>query len=362
MSPLEKLPVIRKSRQVAWREYRRRTVPKLVFGATIVVLCFLWLTELNSPSLVGQVEPTLVVVNSPKAGLLVDLKLERWQAVKAGDPVGRIVTTDPKVLASSLAVIQAEIQLLKLNLEPARYAMQYDRLRLDMMDHRASLAGMKVKLELAESELRRAQTLSKGKIDSDSAVEQLKGNRDKLKADIEQRAKLVADLEASLGPSGPDDQGSATPAGSPLEILRASIAVQEEKLRLAEAKMSPITLRAPIDGTVDIIRRHSGESVVAGEAIATINAHNSDRIVGYVLQPGSFRLAVGMPVQVRSRFGSKAYAPASVLTIGTQMEPVHPLLLPAASSPAPTLGLPIGISVPESLHLLPGEIVDLMVR
>ena len=170
MSPLEKLPVIRQSRQVAWREYRRRTVPKLVFGGTLLVLCLLWMTEINAPSLVGQVEPTLVVVNSPKAGLLVDLKLERLQVVKAGDPVGQIVTTDPKVLASSLAVIQAEIQLMKLNLEPARYAMQYDRLRLDMMDHRASLAGMKVKLELAESELRRAQTLSKGKIVSDSAV------------------------------------------------------------------------------------------------------------------------------------------------------------------------------------------------
>lgn len=362
MSPHEKLPVIRKSRHVAWREYRRRTVPKLVFGATIVVLCFLWLTEINSPSLVGQVAPTLVVVNSPKAGLLVDLQLEHLQVVKAGDPVGQIVTTDPKVLAASLAVIQAEIELMKLNLEPARFAMQYDRLRLDMMDHRASLAGMKVKLELAESELRRAKTLSKGKIVSDSAVEKLQGSRDKLKADVEQRTKLVADLEKSLGPSGPDGQGGATPAGSPLEILRASIAVQEEKLRLAEAEMSPITLRAPIDGTVDTISRHSGEVVTAGEPIATINAHTSDRIVGYVLQPGSFRIAVGTPVEVRSRFGAKAYGPATVLTIGTQMEPVNPLLLPPASSPVPTLGLPVGISIPESLHLLPGEVVDLMVR
>lgn len=364
MNPSHALSPIPRSRQVFWREYRRRVVPKLVFAGVLAALGVLWFAEIHSPSLVGQVEPAVAVLNSPKTGILVDFNLERLQTVKAGDVVGQIITTDPQVLSSTLAVIQAEIGLLKLNLAPGRYAIQYDRLRLEWLSERSRLAGLKVKLQQAESELRRAKTLAQSKIVADSALEKMQAARDKLQADIEQRTSLVADMEKSLARNGPqtaDTTGVGTP-GSTQDILRASIAVQEEKLRLSEAELSPVILRAPIDGTLDLIRHHSGETVLAGEPIATITALTSDHIVGYVRQPGSPRLTVGMPVEVRSRLSNKPYAQAAILTIGTRMEPINPLLLPPTSNPVPVLGLPVDISVPKNLNLLPGEIVDLVLR
>ena len=364
MNPAKPLPNIPRSRQVIWREYRRRIVPKLVFAAVLCGLVRLWQAEINAPSLVGQVEPFLAVVNSPKTGILTDFNLERLQSVKAGEQVGQIVTTDPKVLASTLAVIQAEIGLLRLNLEPGRFAIQYDRLRLDWMNQRASLAGLKVKLQQAESDLRRAKTLAQGKIVADSALEKMQATRDKLQADIEQRTSLVADMAKSLeahGPQSAENTAAGTP-GSTQDILRASVAVQEEKLRLSEAELSPIILRAPIDGTLDLIHHRAGETVLAGEPIATINALTSGHIAGYVRQPGPARLKVGMAVEVRSRLGNTPYGKGSILTIGTRMEPINPLLLPVTSSPVPVLGLPVDISVPKELNLFPGEVVDLVLR
>ena len=361
---MKSLPAIPKSRHVLWREFRQRFFPKLIFGGVLAALALLWFAEIHAPSLIGQVEPAMAVINSPKTGILLDFSMERLQTVKAGDPVGQIVTTDPKVLAATLAVIQAEVGLLKLNMEPGRYAIQYDRLRLDWMNQRASLAGLKVKFQQAESDLRRAKTLSQGKIVADSALEKMQAARDKLQADIEQRTSLVADMEKSLekhGPQAGETPGAGTP-GSTQDILRAAIAVQEEKLRLTEAELSPIILRAPIDGTLDLIRHHSGEAVIAGEPIATISALTSDHIAGYIRQPGSGQLTVGQEVEVRSRFGSKPYGKAAILTIGTRMEPINPLLLPPTSNPVLVLGLPVDISVPKNLSLLPGEVVDLVLR
>jgi multidrug resistance efflux pump len=44
----------------------------------------------------------------------------------------------------------------------------------------------------------------------------------------------------------------------------AAIAVQEAKLRLTEAELGPLLLRAPLDGVVAAIYHRSGEAVIAG--------------------------------------------------------------------------------------------------
>jgi hypothetical protein len=59
---------------------------------------------------VGQAEVVPANVSCYKPGMLAQLFVNRFQTVKAGDPVGQVLVTDPKILASSLAVIQAEIQ------------------------------------------------------------------------------------------------------------------------------------------------------------------------------------------------------------------------------------------------------------
>src|SRR5436190_19670473 len=83
--------------------------------------------------------------------------------------------------------------------------------------------------------------------------------------------------------------------------LIAAIAVQEAKLRQMEAELSPIILRAPMDGTVTMIYCRAGEAVTAGQPIASIATLNPVRIVGYMRPPILQEPAAGMKVQVRTR-------------------------------------------------------------
>src|SRR2546427_288566 len=267
------LPVIPTPLAQRWREFRFRIVPILVFSGVLLVLTVMWRRYVAPPTMVGQVEPITAYVTSPKPGTLAQLNLARMQRVKSGDPVAQVITTDPKVLTSSLAVIQAEIQLLRVNLQPVidqqRYAINYDRLRLDWLSQRVDLATARVKLQLAENDLRRASELFKDKIVSEKVFDQMKTARDKFQAEVEERAKLVAELEQNVQNLGlredPAERNQKPP--SPQDVLRASIEVQENKLRLTEAELSPLTLRAPMDGLVRVINHRSGEAINVGEPI-----------------------------------------------------------------------------------------------
>src|SRR5262245_24935287 len=98
---------------VRWRLARIRILPVAVFGTVVVSIGYLWKDHVASPMMVGQAEPVLANVSCYKPGVLADLTVNRFQPVKAGETVGRVLVTDPGVLASSLAVIQAEIELLR---------------------------------------------------------------------------------------------------------------------------------------------------------------------------------------------------------------------------------------------------------
>jgi multidrug resistance efflux pump len=141
--------------------------------------------------------------------------------------------------------------------------------------------------------------------------------------------------------------------------MRAAIAVQEEKLRLAEAELSPITLRVPIDGMVSKVHRRSGETILAGESILTISAQSSDHIIGYMRQPLPFEPKVGMAVQIRSRSSGRQICNSKILQVGTQMEPIGASSLSLANTHQLETGLPILINLPAELKLRPGELVEL---
>src|SRR6266480_4748547 len=362
------LPVIPTPPAQRWREFRFRAVPILAFLAVLLVLTAMWRQYVTPPTLVGQVEPITAYVTSPRPGTVAQLNLTRMQQVRAGDAVGQIITTDPKILASSLAVIQSEIQLLRVNLQPVmeqqRYAINYDRIRLDWLAQRVDLATARVKLQLAENDLRRTAELFKERIVSEKVFDQMKTAREKLQAEVEERTKLVAELEQNLQSlklrEDATESGQKPPA--PQDVLQASIAVQEEKLRLTEAELSPLTLRAPMDGMVSVINHHSGEAIISGEPIVTLSALSADRIVAYLRQPIVVEPAVGMSVEVRARSLKRAIGRGRILQVGTQMEAIDPALLPPSSFRAPILGLPVLVSLPPGLKLLPGEVVDLAIR
>src|SRR5262245_51248784 len=129
------LPVIPTPPAQYWREFRVRFLPFVIFAGALGTVVFLWRGNVAAPTVLGQVEAKLANISSHKAGILANLNLKPLQQIKAGELVAQVITTEPKILQSSLAIIEAEIRVLRLNLEPIlgtqRLAVDTDRLRLD---------------------------------------------------------------------------------------------------------------------------------------------------------------------------------------------------------------------------------------
>jgi len=343
-----------------WRDARLRLLPVLVFTAAVISLGILWRDHVASPAILGQVEPVEARVSCYKPGVLAQLSVARFQKVKAGDPVGQVLVTEPKILASSLAVIQAEIEMLRVNMQPIaaqqRNAMNYSQLRLDWMRQRAQLAMAKVNLQLAEAELRRTTELYKEKLVSEQLYEQASSAQQRFQNEVRELGQLVEEQANNF---------EALQLTNAIEIskitdqpLRAAIAAQEAKLRLTEAELSPITLQAPVDGMVDLIFHRPGEALPAREPIVAIAAFSAVRIVSYLRPPVVDEPKVGSKVQVRTRGPHRQVGAAEIVEVGTQFEPIAPALQTPLKLVTIELGLPIGISLPQNLKIRPGELVD----
>jgi len=356
--PLPRIPVPLKQR---WQDVRLKALPLLVFAAAIMLTALLWKQTVAAPTLVGQAEPVMANVSSYKAGVLAECSVLRFQKVRAGDTVGQVMVTDPKILASTLAVIQSEIELLRVNAKPIvaqqHNAMDYDHLRLLWMKQRAELATSKVNLQMAEAEHRRMEELFKDKIVSQRTFEQARAARDRLQSEISELSSMVAEGEnnfANLQPFNGNEISKVS--DSP---LLAAIAVQEAKLRQTEAELNPIVLKAPMDGIISAIHCRSGEAVTAGQPIASIASLNPVRIVGYLRAPVLEEPKVGMRVEVRTRGLRRETAPATIMEVGGQLEAMPAVLGGPLKLVSAELGLPLDISIPSELKIRPGEIVDI---
>ncbi len=355
-------PIPIPSRQ-RWLAVRHRVVPAATVGSAILLIAVLWNSHVAAPTMVGLVEPQLGSVSSPKPGVLAGLTVSRFQAVRAGEIIGHIIVADPKMVESTLTVIRAELDLLRANMNPIvtqqRNAVNYAQLRLDWMRQRAELASVKVNLQLAEAECHRSEELFKNKLVSQSDLDIAKANYGALQQQAEELTKLVADGEnsfASMQPTGTADISQISD-----EPMRAAVAVQDAKLRLTEAELSPIPLQSPMDGVVTMIFCGSGEAVVAGQPIVSIASAKPARIVGYLRPPFAIEPAAGDRVKLQTRGRHRVTVAAEILGVGVQLEPLPAVLGGASQFTATQQGLPVNISLPGNLSIRSGELVDVTV-
>lgn len=376
---MKELPPIPTPPALRWREFRFRVVPPVVFLSCLGLCWHLWVRNVAPTSLVGEVEVVREQVRCTLPGTVAKLEVDQFSRVRAGDVVAQVITTDPKVLESTLAVIRAEVELLRVSADPAlakeRNQLDHQRLRIEVLDQRAQLAVGRVSLQYAESELERISGLYRGSavsnVASKAEYDLALRDRDALLREIEERSGRLGQIEQELAflPSvNLTNALAATP-----DTLRAAIELQEAKLRLTEAQLQPITLTAPIDGTVSMVHRRRGESIVAGEPILTITSSQAERIIAYVLPPLSFEPEVGMTVEVRPRSFERRSGHGKILEVAEHMDLISPTLLLGASTRTGArsdpmmqlnnrpleVGLPIAISAPPELGLRPGEPVDL---
>ena len=343
------------------QDARMSLLPAAVFFGVILAVGLLWKDHVAAPSMVGQAEPVLAHVSSYKPGVLTGLSVSRFQKVKAGDVVGQVVVTDPKILSSSLAVIQSEIELLRVNMDPIakqqRTVMDYNQLQLEWMRERARLASAKVNLQLAETEYQRMEALYQDKIVAQRLYDQSKASKERLENEVSELTLLVEKAEANLKllqlTNAPDLAVIST------DPILAAISVQKTKLKLTEDELSPVLLKAPIDGVVTSIFFRSGEAVTPGQPIISIATETPVRIVGYLRVPILNEPKPGMEVEIRTRGTRRETGHAKIVEVGAQMEAIPLAMQGVARLIGTELGLPVDITLPTNLSIRPGELVDI---
>ncbi|MBI4657739.1 MAG: hypothetical protein HY735_02620 [Verrucomicrobia bacterium] len=342
-----------------WHEFRTGALPLVGFIAALAAVVFIWRERVGPAGLRGRIEAAQAAVASPQAGVITDLKVIRFQRVARGETVAVITPTDPRL---SLAMVQSELEVLRARLEPRlahqRNATDYERLRLEWLLQKVDLATARVNLARAENELRRNESLFQARLISEDLYDFTLKARDGLRTEVEERLKVISDLEQGLQHLKALGEPQAAPLAG--DTLLASIRTQEERLQSADSLLQPIPLLAPIDGMVSAVYRQEGENVQNGDLIIAVSASQPEYILGYLRQPIAVEPAVGMPVEVRMRSPKPSVHFAQILQVGSQLEPITNSLALVRPSLLMDMGLPIKVSVPLDLKARPGEVVDLV--
>lgn len=363
---MEKLTKIPSTPEVLFREVRIAVVPYLAFGVVLGLTVLTWRGYVGPTGLVGEVEIVRSAVASPQSGRLVALKVGLLDKVAAGQPIGEILPADLRAMAAQLSLGQARIGYLKDALD-ARLRQQnneiaYLQLRLDWLSQRAELAALKTQQTYYRRELTRQENFQKDPtvFQRPAELDAARRDHDSLIARIEERSRLVSELEVAITRLAPEESrlNEEAPAA-----LRSALEIEERELGILETQLGPITLVAPMGGSVSILHHRAGEHVTEGDLVVTISGDQPSRIVGYLRQPLKFDIKPDMPVEIRTRGRNRESGVGRILSVGSHLEPIRDELLPRGASLVPTeLGLPFLVSLPSNLRVVGGETVDLSLQ
>jgi multidrug resistance efflux pump len=374
-APVEALKPIPSPPGAIFKEFRIAVLPYLAFAGIFAATIWTWKGYVGPSSLVGEVESVKAIVSSASAGRLAQVQVDALQRVTTGQVVAQILPVEPRVLDAQIALSKARIDLLRVGMDPdlrkQNNRINYEKLRLDWMSKRVELMTAKAKYIYVQLELARVERLFAGlgtnsgtlspSIFSRSDLDVARRDAAMAEAEVKELEGLVSNIDLSLKQMAPgeiklDDEIPSS--------VRSAIGVEERNLDLMEAQFAPISLVAPFDGVVSVVHRLSGESIQPGEAILTIARERASRVVAFVRQPINLDPKPGMKVEVRTRSGLRAQGVGEVISVGSQLEPVFPSLLPKSSNQGGNnsvgeLGLPLLVSLPPDFPVHPGEIVDL---
>ncbi len=349
---------------------RQRWLPAVVLLLVLVAIALIWRRMARPTSFVGIVETVFTTVTTPDAGVLTNISINPLQDVVAGDVVAEVVTTDPRTVSSRLSVLRGRMQLMEMELDPVlnrqRNALDYERLMVDCAKIKDELVTAKALLEGARSKFKLEEGLKAQGISSKETYEDALAQKNALEASVTEKEKIVALTEKSL--ERLSYMADSFIPGGENDPLKAALVVEEDKVKLFQAKLRPLELLAPMDGIVTLVHKRPGEQVLPGDPIVTITARKPERILGYLPQAFPINPTVGMKVEVATRSPLSFWRIQSIATItgvSPHLETITNLLVrpitPGLSmdQQLPVLGRVISISLPTDLKLLPGQPLDI---
>jgi multidrug resistance efflux pump len=324
-----------------------------------VAIALLWSRVHLGQTVNGLGEGVRALVNSPQAGLLLELKVRPYQLVNQGDVLAVIRPADPR---APLEMLRLELELARFRFQPnvaEQNAMNYERVRADLLRTKAELAVAKVNLERAQNEVQRNTPLYRERLVSEDLYDLSLKTREAFQAEVTEKTKAVQDMEERMEALRPLGDPQTGLAAAPLEALLGRLDAAQAS---AASNYGPLTLVAPFSGMATAVLRQQGEYVLDGEPLVAVDSLWSDRVIGYLRQPYPVEAQIGLPVKVTTRTHQRTQFWSTISQVGAQVEVITNALAFVRQGSLVDVGLPIVIDLPPQSRVRPGEIVDLWIK
>ena len=254
--------------------------------------CGYWLSRPGpTPPIVGLVRTTEVRIAPEVAGQLTAIKVRKGDRVRAGDVVAELSAIELTASAGQARAALAAATADRNNVYAGVRAEQVASLK-------AEIAKAKSRLEYAEQQLSRTDTLARSDNASQQALDQAKNDAASARADV---AEAKANYDAAV--AGPTKEERA--------IADAQVKAAESALAVLERRLDKTILRAPADGTVSVIVAEVGENIHAGQPVLVIEETGKQWLSFNAREDTLHGLTVGSKVDV-GRAGGREPTPALV--------------------------------------------------
>jgi HlyD family secretion protein len=251
-----------------------------------------WLSRPEpTPPIVGVVRTTEVRIAPEVGGQLAAIKVHKGDTVHAGDVVAELSAIELTASVGQARAALAAATADRNNVYAGVRAEQVASLK-------AETAKAKSRLEYAEQQLSRTDTLARSETASQQALDQAQNDVASARADV---AEAQANHDAAV--AGPTKEERA--------IADAQVKAAASALGVLERRLDKTVLRAPADGTVTVIVAEVGENIHAGQPVLVIEATGKQWLSFNVPEDLLHGLTVGSKVDV-GRAGGRELAPALV--------------------------------------------------
>jgi HlyD family secretion protein len=248
----------------------------------------------------GTVEATEAQIGFQAAGRIQDLAVREGETVTVGEELAHLDRSEAEARQQQ-AIAQAGAA--RALLEELERGSRKEEIR----QGRAALAAAAERLRDAERDLERTQTLFEGGAVSREALDKARVTFDVAKSQYDQAQEQVTILETG-------------PRREKIEAQRAQVAQAEAAVRVLDATLANMILRAPFDGIVTVRHREPGEIVAAGSPVLTV-MNPADRWVRiYVPETRIGAVRLGQAAEITSdTYPTKIYL-GEVVFISSQAE------------------------------------------
>src|ERR1700751_5681873 len=259
---------------------RRTSIRILAFGLIVVAAAVggYWLSRPAS---------TAPIVG----GLLTAIKVHKGDHVRAGEVVAELSAIELTASVGQARAALAAATADRNNVYAGVRAEQVASLK-------AEIAKTKSRLEYAEQQLSRTDTLARSDNASQQALDQAQNDAASARADV---AGAKANYDAAV--AGPTKEERA--------IADAQVNAAAFALAVLERRLDKTVLRAPADGIVSVIVAEVGENVHAGQPVLVIAATGKQWLPFNAREDLLHGLTVGSKVEV-VRAGARKPTPALV--------------------------------------------------